>query len=229
MNACSLSAPDRRYYSRAGCCAPAALDPAIDWDVGTANVHDRVGGVREVQRAATGGAGSALHPRPQPRRRVAAERVAGPGAGAVAGGGRGGGAGRGAARCGDRGGRQGVGAVGRGGGGGAAGPAAGGGVPVGPPAGGRHGRGHRPGRSGRRGGGGPGLPPARARRFLSGTGRRLHVRLHTTVTHTRQSALNAWNSCGFLSSPMFKYLSVSSFGICQGMSWQHLNQPCVAG
>ena len=21
----------------------------------------------------------------------------------------------------------------------------------------------------------------------------------------------------------------SSFGICQGMSWQHLNQPCVAG
>ena len=23
--------------------------------------------------------------------------------------------------------------------------------------------------------------------------------------------------------------TVSSFGICQGMSWQHLNQPCVAG
>ena len=23
--------------------------------------------------------------------------------------------------------------------------------------------------------------------------------------------------------------TVSSFGICQGMSWQHLDQPCVAG
>ena len=23
--------------------------------------------------------------------------------------------------------------------------------------------------------------------------------------------------------------TVSSFGICQGMYWQHLNQPCVAG
>ena len=35
----------------------------------------------------------------------------------------------------------------------------------------------------------------------------------------------------FFTSPLTHVLmhTVSSFGICQGMSWQHLNQPCVAG
>ena len=67
--------------------------------------------------------------------------------------------------------------------------------------------------------------------------------LSTTVTICHHLISQAgWNRCNlsiYLSSLTWAFFTslltrvlmrtVSSFGICQGMSWQHLNQPCVAG